>query len=308
MNLQCQDFGPIHMTNVAAGTYFYVVDGYSTATGAYTIAISGKIQNGASCEGALAQAGALTCGPGYACKGTMGSRVCGPALCGDGIDNDGDGKIDYPFDPGCDSAADDTEANPTTLPVCADGMDNDTDSQTDWPADYGCIAASSTSEVFCATETNPTTLITGSVTMGTTVGLTNNFASSTCQSNSAGPDIAYGLSLPVPVQTLVLDTNNASYDTVIAVKDAQCAVDVGCDDDAGDPTTQSKLTMSNVNPGNYAVIVDGYNGTSGTFTLTIKGTVAPQTACSSPLFSGGVNAMLSCPSGTTCMGTPAKCQ
>jgi hypothetical protein len=40
----------------------------------------------------------------------------------------------------------------------------------------------------------------------------------------------------------------------------------------------------------------------------VKGTVAAQTPCSSPLFSGGVNAVLACPTGTTCTGTPAKCQ
>lgn len=34
------------------------------------------------------------------------------ALCADGIDNDGDGAIDYPADPGCTSAIDDDETNP----------------------------------------------------------------------------------------------------------------------------------------------------------------------------------------------------
>ena len=32
--------------------------------------------------------------------------------CSDGIDNDGDGKIDYPADPGCSSATDNDETNP----------------------------------------------------------------------------------------------------------------------------------------------------------------------------------------------------
>src|SRR6185369_6800793 len=107
------------------------------------------IQNGGACESALVQSGAITCSTGYACKGTVGSRTCQPALCADGIDNDGDGKIDYPADPGCDSSADDTEQNPATLPVCADGSDNDGDTLTDWPADYGCAAASGTTETFC---------------------------------------------------------------------------------------------------------------------------------------------------------------
>ena len=35
--------------------------------------------------------------------------------CADGSDNDGDGLIDYPADPGCDSAVDDDETNVATL-------------------------------------------------------------------------------------------------------------------------------------------------------------------------------------------------
>ncbi|MEO7095714.1 MAG: hypothetical protein ABI175_20820, partial [Polyangiales bacterium] len=306
--VMCSDATAMHLNAVTAGAYFFVVDGWSTGMGAYTIQVIGKIANGASCESPLAQSGALTCGTSFACKGTVGSRTCQPALCGDGIDNDADGKIDFPYDPGCDSAADDTEANPATPPVCADTMDNDADALTDWPNDYGCAAASGTSEVFCSTESNPTSLITASVTTGTTVGMTSNFASTVCQGSASGPDVAYGLSLPVPVATLILDTNNSPFDTIVTMRDPQCVTEIGCDDDGGDPGTQSKLTMTNVAAGNYAVIVDGYSGGAGTFTLNIKGTVAAQTSCTSPLFSGGASAMLVCPTGTTCTGSPAKCQ
>lgn len=310
--VQCTFSSTFTRNTVPAGTYFLVVDGYSTGTGgAYTLTVSGQIQNGGSCESALAQSGALTCGPGYACKGTVGARTCAPALCGDGVDNDSDGKTDYPADPGCDSIADDTEANPAILPVCADSMDNDTDTLTDWPADYGCAAASGTSEVFCPTETNPTALITTSTTNGTNVGMTNNFATSSCQSSSASNDITYALSLPVPVQTLVLDTDNSGFDTVLTVRDPSCATELACNDDGGTQSLRSKITMTNVAAGNYAVVVDGYsfNGPLvGNTVLTVKGTVAPMTACSSPLFSGGANAILSCPTGTTCSGAPLKCQ
>lgn len=38
------------------------------------------------------------------------------AACGDGVDNDGDGKIDYPADPGCTSATDTDETDTVTPP------------------------------------------------------------------------------------------------------------------------------------------------------------------------------------------------
>lgn len=299
----------ISLTNVAAGTYFYVVDGWSTGSGTYTINISGTIANGARCDGALAQSGALTCGVGYACKGTT-TLTCQPALCGDNVDNDGDGKTDYPFDPGCDSVADDTEQDPATAPVCANGMDDDTDGTTDWPADLGCTAASGTTEVFCPAEVDvPTVLITSATTTGTTVGKANNFASTTCISTS-GPDVALALSLPVTVQSLVIDTlgSEMGFDTVVQVRDPACAAQLACNDDGAGTDLKSKLTMSNVQPGNYAIIVDGFNGEAGAFTLNVKGTVAAGTSCSSPLFSGGNNAVLSCPMGTNCSQGTQICQ
>jgi len=58
---------------------------------------------------------------------------CSPACriehgqCDDGIDNDGDGLIDYGQDPGCASLA-----SPTESPACDDGIDNDGDGKIDW--------------------------------------------------------------------------------------------------------------------------------------------------------------------------------
>lgn len=59
-------------------------------------------------------------------------------MCNDGLDNDTDGKIDYPADPGCTSLLDNTEENITTVFACSDGIDNDADGITDYPADPGC--------------------------------------------------------------------------------------------------------------------------------------------------------------------------
>lgn len=65
--------------------------------------------------------------------------------CDDGIDNETptpDGLIDFPTDPGCSSAQDNNETNPQ----CVDGADNDGDMLTDFPNDPGCTDANDTSE------------------------------------------------------------------------------------------------------------------------------------------------------------------
>jgi outer membrane protein assembly factor BamB len=61
--------------------------------------------------------------------------------CNDGIDNDGDGEIDFPSDPGCGSISASRED-----PECDDGLDNDGDGYVDYPADPVCRDAASTSE------------------------------------------------------------------------------------------------------------------------------------------------------------------
>jgi hypothetical protein len=53
--------------------------------------------------------------------------------CRDGLDNDGDGLLDFPQDPGCGMAI-----WPTEAPACSDGVDNDGDGLADYPDDLGC--------------------------------------------------------------------------------------------------------------------------------------------------------------------------
>jgi hypothetical protein len=79
------------------------------------------------------------------------------SACSDGIDNDGDERIDYPEDKGCDSLDDPYERGrkgtrrllrkqgavlppATTAPLgaCWDGVDNDGDRLADYPKDRGC--------------------------------------------------------------------------------------------------------------------------------------------------------------------------
>ena len=57
------------------------------------------------------------------------------AACSDGIDNDGDGLVDFPDDPGCYSPF-----YPIENPQCSDGIDNNRDGDVDYPEDEGCFA------------------------------------------------------------------------------------------------------------------------------------------------------------------------
>jgi hypothetical protein len=65
--------------------------------------------------------------------------------CNDGVDNDRDGLVDFPADPGCVGAEDNDERNPKPR-ACADGRDNDRDGLVDFPADPGCVGAEDNDE------------------------------------------------------------------------------------------------------------------------------------------------------------------
>lgn len=80
----------------------------------------------------------------YYANGPLPLKTRPPAACADGVDNDGDGLTDYPADPGCTSAGDETETE--LLPACSDGVDNDQDGFADFPIDPGCASAEDTNE------------------------------------------------------------------------------------------------------------------------------------------------------------------
>ena len=73
--------------------------------------------------------------------------------CADGIDNDGNGRWDFPFDEGCSSKADDKEESEEVkedeighIPECQDGRDNDGNGRWDFPFDEGCNSPEDTEE------------------------------------------------------------------------------------------------------------------------------------------------------------------
>ncbi|MEM7824967.1 MAG: dockerin type I repeat-containing protein [Candidatus Aenigmatarchaeota archaeon] len=66
--------------------------------------------------------------------------------CNDKIDNDRDGLIDYPSDPGCGSRTDQSELNPNV--ECDDGKDNDGDGIIDM-LDSGCTSPTDNDETNC---------------------------------------------------------------------------------------------------------------------------------------------------------------
>ncbi len=289
--IRCSDPALMTIPNLAAGTYYLAVDGWGSGSGPFTITTSGQVAVGASCEGALFQSGAFTCTPGFACDGPMGARTCVKAQCGDAMDNNGDGKIDFPSDPGCISTNDnseDTVCPGPMCPVCSDGIDNDGDNQTDYPADLACKAASGGNELCAATESID--VITTSVVMGNTANAVNDYDPTCNSSTGVAPDLFYQLDVPAMA---TLSINVTGFDTVHSLLDSTCGgTPIRCSDPA-------LMTIPNVAAGKYFLAVDGWSTGSGPFTITTTGQVAPGGSCEGALFQSGA---FTCTSGYACVG------
>jgi large repetitive protein len=298
--IDCYD-SPTNMvvSNLTAGRYYLIIDGYSSGSGTFTLNISGSIKNGESCESPLAQSGALTCGVGYACIGTAGSRTCAKTQCNDGLDNNGDGRMDYPADPGCVNTSDpveDTVCPGVNCPVCSDGLDNDGDTLIDYPADTGCITASASDEG--CPDLDAVTAITSPTTSDTLIGASDDHNPSCVTTNL--PDKVYTLTIPMALQSLVIDTEGSVVDTVLSLMGSTCMEpSIECDDDDGVGTGDSLITRANLSAGRYTIAVDSDSTTLGTFNLNVKGTIAPGGSCEGALVQAGV---LVCPPNFGCNG------
>jgi hypothetical protein len=290
--------------SLTPGSYFLIVDGKSpSATGAYTLTANLYAGLGETCTGPQ------ECAPGHVCRVAAGGTgmTCERPVCSDGRDDDGDTIADFPDDPGCTTPDDMTEQDTCPgagCPACADGMDNDGDTHTDFPADTSCTSASGTSEEDCPTETDALQVITAGTSSGTTAGAGNQFAPA-CSAGSNAPDRVHMLYIRAPLASLTIDTNDSAFDTALVLKTSTCGTtDVACDNNGGTPSGRSRIALTGVGVGSYAVIVDGTGTASGAYNLHVAGTYANNQPCDPTM------PMFTCGAGYACTGAlgTATCQ
>ncbi|MBP9204938.1 MAG: hypothetical protein KBG28_13285 [Kofleriaceae bacterium] len=299
----CSDAPLLTQTNVAAGRYYIDVDTWSASTtpGAFSLDVTGKIAAGGLCEHPLVTAGVLACEDNYACKGTAGARTCQLAACADNLDQDGDGEVGYPEDPGCDNRSDDTEVDTCPsgagCPVCSNNLDDDGDGRIDWPSDLQCVAASQNSESCVSSE--PIVPIVAAATAGTTVGQVDDVHPSCAFSGNTAPDRTYQLDLPAMATLRIeLDKPSGSWDSVHALFNSTCGVPAVACNDSDIMTISTPLAA-----GRYYLTVDGWSTATGAYSVDLTGTIASGGRCDGPLATAGA---LTCVAGTTC--TAGTCQ
>ena len=286
--------------NLQPGTYFLIVDARGTASsGGYVLRVTRYNALGETC------AAEPDCAPDHVCRVAAGgsATTCELPVCGDGRDDDGDGDVDFPLDPGCTSRTDDSETDSCPgagCPACANGLDDDSDGDVDYPDDINCASASATSEFDCDAGGDPVRVFASNVTAQTTAGLGNEFDLS-CGTD--GRDEVWLLQINTDLVELTVDTRGSAADTAIALRRGSCTgFDLQCDDDSaggGD----SQVMLVDIFAGQYYVVVDDEN-TSGTYNLNVRGIYANGALCD-PASTAFV-----CGTGYGCSGAPgsATCQ
>jgi hypothetical protein len=130
-------------------------------------------------------------------------------------------------------------------------------------------------------------LAAGETVRGSTAGQGDDFRTDReCAGGSRAPDVGYRLVIEQPSRVRV--SLNSEFDGALAIR-RDCAVEssvVACNDDFGpsDPPRASQI-VTQLDPGTYTVIVDGYEGERGGFELTatvaaVGQASAPNDACS----------------------------
>ncbi|MBL8602489.1 MAG: hypothetical protein JNK72_11255 [Myxococcales bacterium] len=206
------------------------------------------------------------------CRTTPACAMCvatGPELmgCNDGRDNDCNGLTDC-RDPQCLRSPLCLMCVPTgpEAAACNDGRDNDCNGSVDC-ADPACAGASNCRPANDTCE-SPARMTLPGVVSGTTLGARDDF-SPTCAQGGA-PDLVYVINNPQR-QTLSIDTEGSSFDTVLTVHRGVCqSPAIACNDDSVFGL-QSQLTLTDAEPGLYFIVVDGFSANSaGPFRLRVS--------------------------------------
>ena len=230
------------------------------------------------------------------------------AECGNSIDDDGDGLIDYPLDPGCASFADAEEADPDQ-PACSNGADDDEDGNTDHPADPGCAEPADPSEASACGEHVLRDVSAVRIFEGTTVG--NPAIIEACRTNRA-PEQIFVFTLRQPVANLHFDTLGTGFDTLLRVR-RNCdgaGADSACNDDAAPGVRQSAVDLPTPALGDYYVTLDGFLEEQGPYVLNIRAEIDDGERCEADAPDAENLGPVQCRLGSVCTAgvcNPAAC-
>ena len=194
------------------------------------------------------------------------------AACLNQVDDDDDGRRDFPVDPGCERPDDRDEADPEILPACANDEDDDGDGLVDYPLDLGCRAAVDDDEVdVCGQGVRTYDYPVGEpfILDDASMGASNQFTGSCGGANQ--PEKVYRYVNPYNARlTFSVDFEETLNNTMLYVR-TECQrneVQNGCSTGIA-PAQKGRVRIDRAAPGEYFVFVDRQFGAAGAFKLAV---------------------------------------
>ena len=286
--LDCDDDGGVveqgssHLIlpDVPTGTYYVIVDAFGPGSqGNFKVTVTEHAGLGAECDPGDPDA----CVDGLICREfTPGAGfTCEHHVCEDEFDNDGDGIIDFPDEPGCTGPLDADETDPSPLPECANGVDDDGDTLVDYPDDPGCKFAADDAEIDECIPGIEVISHSGGAVSAVTSGSSSFTAPGGCGFNThLAPEDVYVYNNMWDLVSLKFTTVGSTLDTVLYVRVSDCATPgaaVACNDNTVGVT--SEVTISSPINDYYFAFVDGKTSAGGSYTLNVTGRIAGGSAC-----------------------------
>ncbi|MEM9489832.1 MAG: hypothetical protein AAGC55_11840, partial [Myxococcota bacterium] len=268
---------------IEPGQYYLVVDAHSSsANGDFRVQYIDYTPQGEECDPE-----APDCTPGLECRFLdmkAENTTCEVPECQDGLDNDGDGLSDFPFDPGCTDADDNSESDGcpdgADCPQCGNGIDDDFDGLTDYPADFGCDSAADPDEVDECIPGVAVVPLTAAGDSGTTPPSSagSNFTPG-CNTSTLSTEVVYQYNLTRTLTSLTFSTEGSIGDTVLSVREFVCGdvtSEIAC---ANVQNGGEAVTIPDPAPGFYYAFVDGDFVSNIDYTISVSGTLGIDEVC-----------------------------
>ncbi len=212
------------------------------------------------------------------CSAAGDNDESNPPLCGNGQDDDGDGRLDL-ADPGCESRGDNDERDPDPLPECGNGLDDDMDGQTDWPADADCPAAGARNEArACSLDVETIEVGQAGGRFEVPLSMRANATRGSCVGEFRDmAEVVLVIRLDQPSDVVVETSGGDGDPYLFARRDCDDGgTEIACDDDGGNGL-DSRIAMTGLARGTYFVFVDGRRDGAITASVTITSNI---TECS----------------------------
>jgi len=104
---------------------------------------------------------------------------------------------------------------------------------------------------------------------GTTVGAPDNVNPQCAQPGGDGPEKLFEFTAPAS-GTYLIKTNGSSFDTILSVLDTLCnGPTLGCNDDVSGVNVSSEVSVNLFAGHSVIIVVDGFAGSAGNFSLSI---------------------------------------